>query len=123
MRCSSRTSCSRLPHESAHDDDLSHRVARLAEVLGAAIGSIILGIYLLISLNVFGMHRNEAFSSLRIQDWKGFLRFQITPDGTLHAYYLGFKKIPRSWKAADGLVKPVDPSKFVCKVEDRFDIP
>jgi hypothetical protein len=92
-------------------------------LLGAAIGSIILGIYLLISLNVFGMHRNEAFSSLRIQDWKGFLRFQITPDGTLHAYYLGFKKIPRSWKAAGGLVEPADPSKFVCKVEDRFDIP
>src|SRR5262245_25865137 len=33
---------------------------------GWIVGSLLLGIYLLISLNVFGRHMNEAFSALRI---------------------------------------------------------
>ena len=33
-----------------------------------------MGVYLLISLNVFGRHSEEAFSGLRIEDYKHFLR-------------------------------------------------
>jgi 3',5'-cyclic AMP phosphodiesterase CpdA len=64
---------------------------------GWVVGSVILGIYLLISLNVFGRHYNEAFSSLRIEDWKSFLRLHITPAGDLEIYSLGIPRVSRTW--------------------------
>ena len=62
------------------------------------VGSIILGTYLLVSLNAFKKHGNEAFSSLRIQDWKGFLRGRIRGDGGLELKFVGLRKVPRRWK-------------------------
>jgi hypothetical protein len=64
------------------------------------VASVIVGLYLLVALNVFGKHRNEAFSALRIQDWKGFLRFTIDSSGTLHMAFIGLPKVPRQWRAA-----------------------
>ncbi len=43
------------------------------------------------------MHSNEAFSSLRVQDYKGFLRFKITKD-RLEAFFIGIDKIPEEWE-------------------------
>ena len=78
---------------------------KLGAVLGALgggfiIAPLILGVYLLMSLNVFGRHSNEAFSSLRIEDWKSFLRFRIAEDGTLTIYPIGIQRVPRRWKPA-----------------------
>ena len=50
-------------------------------VLGWLVGSIIMGLYLLISLQVFGRHSNEAFSSIKINDYKNFLRLHLTEEG------------------------------------------
>lgn len=66
---------------------------------GWSIGPIIVGIYLLISLNVFGRHDNEAFSSLAIQDYKQFLRMKIDDDGTLTIFPVGVRRVARRWKA------------------------
>ena len=66
-------------------------------VAGWLVGSLILGLYLLISLNVFGRHMNEAFSSLRIEDWKHFLRLHINAHGQLTIYPIGIRRVPRSW--------------------------
>ena len=65
---------------------------------GWLIGSLIMGIYLFISLNVFGHHANEAFSSLAIPDWKNFLRIRISADGDLTIYPVGIPKVPRIWR-------------------------
>ena len=65
---------------------------------GWIVGSILLGIYLLISLNVFGRHMNEAFSSLRIEDWKHFLRLHIDEGGRLTIFPIGIRRVPRVWK-------------------------
>lgn len=65
---------------------------------GWLIGSLIMGTYLSISLNVFGRHSNEAFSSLSIPDWKNFLRIRITADGDLTIYPIGIPKVPRVWR-------------------------
>lgn len=65
---------------------------------GWVAGSILLGIYLLISLNVFGRHMNEAFSSLRIEDWKHFLRLHIDEGGRLIIFPVGIRRVPRVWK-------------------------
>ena len=64
---------------------------------GGLLGSLIMGLYLFISLNVFGRHYNEAFSSLAIADYKCFLRFHVDPQGELTIYPMGIGKVPRKW--------------------------
>lgn len=65
---------------------------------GWLVGSEVMGLYLLISLNVFGRHSNEAFSSLRLEDYKNFLRLHVTPEGKLVIYPIGIDRIPRRWR-------------------------
>lgn len=81
--------------------------ALLIFIGGFIVGPTIMGLYLLISLNVFGRHHNEAFSALKIQDYKNFLRFKIDKDGDLTIYPVGVKKVIRSWPTAhDGRITP-----------------
>jgi hypothetical protein len=69
--------------------------------LGGYIGgSVLMGLYLLVSLNVFRRHSNEAFSSLRIQGYKNFLRLHITEDGRLTIYPIGITQVPSRWVPA-----------------------
>ncbi|HXD31167.1 MAG TPA: hypothetical protein VN643_08620 [Pyrinomonadaceae bacterium] len=65
---------------------------------GWFIGSLLVGIFLIVSLNVFRCLHNSAFSSLRIEDWKNFLRIKIDKDGTLTVYPIGIRRVPRRWK-------------------------
>jgi hypothetical protein len=65
---------------------------------GFVFGPLIMGSYLLLSLNVFGRHGNEAFSSLALQDWKNFLRLHINENGDLTIYPIGIRRVPRKWK-------------------------
>jgi hypothetical protein len=75
---------------------------------GWLVGSLLMGLYLLISLNLFGRHSNEAFSALRIADWKHFLRLKIAANGDLTIYPIGVRRTPRVW--TDGLpCHPQDP--------------
>jgi hypothetical protein len=67
-------------------------------IAGWIAGSVIMGIYLLVSLNVFKRHSNEAFSSLRIEDWKNFLRMRINERGDLTIFPVGIRRVPRRWK-------------------------
>ncbi|MBI2491557.1 MAG: hypothetical protein HYV94_05590 [Candidatus Rokubacteria bacterium] len=62
---------------------------------GWILGSILWGLYLLVALNLFGAHQNEAFSALRIQDYKHFLRLHVTGAGDLEIYPIGIPKVPR----------------------------
>lgn len=66
--------------------------------LGWIVGSIIMGIYLFISMYFFGRHNEEAFSALKIQDYKNFLRLHIAKDGTLTIYPVKINKVARSWR-------------------------
>jgi hypothetical protein len=68
--------------------------------LGAVAGSFILGVYLFVSLRIFGRHSNEAFSSLRIQDYKQWLRLRIDAAGKLTIFTLAIDRVPRRWRAA-----------------------
>ena len=63
---------------------------------GAIVGPVLLGSYLMIGANLFGAYVNEAFSALRIQDYKHFLRFRIRPDGTLEIFPIAIDRIPRA---------------------------
>lgn len=74
-------------------------------VVGGVLAATILGLYFLVSLNLFGRHWNEAFSALRIEDYKCFLRLRIQPDGALRIYPVGLARVPRD----DGSDPPRNP--------------
>ena len=82
---------------------------------GWVVGTMILGLYLLISINVFGRHSEEAFSALRIQDYKHFLRIRIKKDGGLTIFPIKLEKVPRVWRdrcnadSSPSLFQPVVP--------------
>ncbi|HXI61812.1 MAG TPA: metallophosphoesterase [Pyrinomonadaceae bacterium] len=86
--------------------------AAVIVTLGWIVGSTVMGIYLLISLNGFARHANEAFSALAIQDWKNFLRLNIDSHGYLVIYPIGIRRIARKWKRSEdstgSLVLPND---------------
>ncbi len=67
---------------------------------GYVCGGVIMGLYLLISLNVFARHNTEAFSSLRIEDFRSWLRLHVARDGALHIYPVGIERVARRWTAA-----------------------
>ena len=67
--------------------------------LGAVAGCFILGVYLFVSIRIFGRHSNEAFSSLRIQDYKQWLRLRIDASGLLTIYTIAMDRVPRRWRA------------------------
>jgi hypothetical protein len=67
-------------------------------ILGAVVGSFFLGVYLFVSIRLFGRHSNEAFSSLRIQDYKQWLRLRIDSSGILTIYSIGIDRVPRRWR-------------------------
>jgi hypothetical protein len=78
---------------------------------GWIVGSEVMGLYVLGSLNIFKRHANEAFSSLRIQDYKNFLRLHLASDGTLTIYPIGIDRVPRRWYAAN----PPEGSRYLPK--------
>jgi hypothetical protein len=68
---------------------------------GWVAGSVVVGVYLLISLNVFGRHSEEAFSGLRIEDFKHFLRLHIDREGTLTIWPIKVERVPRRWRTRE----------------------
>ena len=64
----------------------------------AAISATVFGLYLLANLQMWGRHWNEAFSALRIGDYKNFLRMRIDAEGTLTLFPIGLKSVPKGSK-------------------------
>jgi hypothetical protein len=81
----------------------------LLVALGITVGPLWMGLYLYVSLNFFGRHRNEAFSALRIPDYKNFLRMKIREDGRLEILPIGIERVPRKWKKKGKRWVPDDP--------------
>lgn len=73
---------------------------------GGVVGSAIMGFYLLVSLNVFSMHHNEAFSAVKDVNYKNFLRLKISANGDLTIFPIGVEKITKKWKPYDRLARP-----------------
>jgi hypothetical protein len=77
---------------------------------GYLIGAVIMGIYLYISLHVFGRHSNEAFSALKIADYKNFLRLHIDKTGALTIYPIKIDTVPKNkkgeWKEEGDYFRP-----------------
>ncbi|XAR64067.1 hypothetical protein NMG60_11024271 [Bertholletia excelsa] len=67
-------------------------------VFSTPIVSLVFGSYLYICINWLHLHFDEAFSSLRIINYKAFTRFHITSEGDLEVYTLAVDKVPKEWK-------------------------
>lgn len=90
-----------LAHLASSSDVLpvaAHRLLMLAGVFagGWIVGAVLLGLYLLVSLNVFSRHADHAFSSLRLKGWKSFVRLKLASDGSLSIYPIGLRRVPRT---------------------------
>lgn len=96
---------------------LGHLALTLAALFvgGWLIGSVLMGLYLLTSVNIFGRHSTESFSSLAIEDHKLFLRLVIDRAGELVIHPVGLDRVPRRWRDVPGAgrsdprVVPDDP--------------
>ena len=78
---------------------------------GWIVGSAVMGLYLLVSLNVFGRHGEQAFAALRIEDFKNFLRLRVRGDGSLTIYPVKIERVPRRWR--DRATADATPSRVV----------
>ncbi|XP_076912626.1 uncharacterized protein LOC143570994 [Bidens hawaiensis] len=67
-------------------------------VLSTPVVSLVFGSYLYICINWLHLHFDEAFSSLRIANYKSFTRFHITEDGNLEVFTLAVDKVPKEWE-------------------------
>ena len=98
--------------------------------VGYFVGATIMGLYLVISVVVFRRHGNEAFSSLKIEGYKNFLRMRLTEDG-LSVWAFGLDKVPGNadwaWtegKDARGRYEPKPgAAPLAPRVIDHFVIP
>ena len=94
--------------------------------LGGPVGAFILGVYLFVSIRVFGRHNNEAFSALRIADYKHWLRLRIDADGVLTIFAIALDRVPRRWRAAtrngEATQESVDARASAPRVIDRVEV-
>ncbi|KAK2632347.1 hypothetical protein EUGRSUZ_L01670 [Eucalyptus grandis] len=67
-------------------------------VISNPVVSLVFGSYLYVCAKWLHLHYDEAFSSLRIADYKGFTRFHINKEGDLEIYTLVVDKVPEKWK-------------------------
>lgn len=82
-------------------DVIARRLVMIAASasLGYALGGIIMGVYLFVSVSVFRRHGNEAFSSLSVEGWKNFVRLRVDASGiTLWAF--GIDAMTTRWSDA-----------------------
>jgi hypothetical protein len=63
---------------------------------GAVLGTLIFGTYLAL-MSRLGFLTTNGFSALALQDFKGFLRFRISADGALQAYFVAIDQVPKVW--------------------------
>ncbi|XP_010538790.1 PREDICTED: uncharacterized protein LOC104813013 [Tarenaya hassleriana] len=67
-------------------------------VFSTPVVSLVFGSYLYICINWLHIHFDEAFSSLRIANYKSFTRFHIRRDGDIEVFTLAVDKVPKEWK-------------------------
>lgn len=95
-------------------------------VAGALLGASLIGVYLLLSLNLFGYHTGDG-SSLKIEGYKNFLRLKLSADGSLTIYPLGLDCVPRwsddekknEWVGVTQ-VSAAQPSSYALRQPERF---
>jgi hypothetical protein len=97
-------------------------VGSLLALGGGVGGALIFGTYLAL-MSHLGLLTNNGFSALGIEDFKGFLRFRISPEGLLEGHFVAIEKVPRSWKlsrTSRPMWEPADGKPIDVQVADTF---
>lgn len=81
-------------------------------LLAAPICTLVLGVYLYVSVGFLGVHYDEGFSSLRVKHFKGFLRMKITDKGEMEV--TGRTPAGRSLQHGDARRAERDPRALDC---------
>ncbi len=69
-------------------------------LVGALLSGTLMGMYLWITSTWLNLNFNTAFGSLRIEDYKNFLRIKVDEE-TITIYAIGIDKVPTSWHFDD----------------------
>lgn len=89
-------------------------ITAAAAVIGAVASIAVLGTYLSVANRQFRMHDNESYSARHSGDNRHFVRFRISPDGTLFGYVIALRRTGREWAEGlrgEGPVPPPSASK------------
>ncbi|XP_010275607.1 PREDICTED: uncharacterized protein LOC104610601 [Nelumbo nucifera] len=90
-------------------------------VFSTPVVSLVFGSYLYICINWLHIHFDEAFSSLRIANYKAFTRCHITPEGDLEVFTLAVDKVPKEWKLdPDWDREPKQPQSYLRKFPSKW---
>jgi len=76
-------------------------------VIGGGVGGVMIGVYLILSLNFFGANTTNAFSSLRLSCHKNFLRIKIAKNGDLTIYPLGIDEMAGEQSKVHAIEDPI----------------
>ena len=95
-----------FPGDWARGDNIATLV--VATIVSAIVSGFVFGAYLLVCLNLLGRHPNEGFSSMRIENFKSFLRLRIDKDGGLSIFPIGLRSVPDTddGTLAETLIEP-----------------
>lgn len=96
-------------------------------LVGGVVGTALFGLYLSV-MSWCGYLTNNGFSALRIEDYKGFLRFRIDKTGKLWASFVALRTVPRSWRKSENVdegfwVPTRDLPEYASCIHDHFSIP
>jgi len=75
--------------------------------LGGLAGGFAFGLFLIVSLNVFGRQWTNAFSSIRVADHKSFLRMHIDKHGRLTLFPLSIRRTGRNKSSPELIGRPI----------------
>lgn len=60
-------------------------------------GGLLFGAWTWLLYQLFGCHRDSAWSACRVEGWKNFLRIRIARDGSLSIYAIGVPQVCTRW--------------------------
>ena len=73
-------------------------LAAVVFVGGAALGSVVMGVYLFLAQVILRTHDCEAFSSQHLIDYKSYVRLHIDRDGVLTLFPIKVERVVRNWR-------------------------
>ena len=77
--------------------------------LGGVVAAFLFGLFLIVSCMGFNMNHNDAFSAMRLFDYRHFLRIRVLGD-QITVYPIGLKRVPRRHEWQDNPASPANPA-------------
>ena len=83
--------------------------------IARAVAAFLFGLNLLVTCMWFNMNHNDAFSAMRVFDYRHFLRIRILGD-QITVYPVGLERVPRRSEWQDN---PASPAIWARRISSR----